>query len=186
MHPYSKERLRTPSSSDSSTSLDLAYITPRLLVLSRPRIAAEAADAKQRHRDPPAAVVAHLAAAHGLANVAMLSLLEAHEPGAEWGAAGVFGLALSQPMADHAAPPAAAVRSAVAAIQRWLADSPAHVVAMHCRAGRGRSGVVAAAYLRASTGASAAAALAVVAAKRGQAVRHRAQQQVVESLSFVT
>src|SRR5690606_11288525 len=49
---------------------------------------------------------------------------------------------------DHHAPPLDLLIQIVASIDNWLHASPEHVAVVHCKGGKGRTGVVIACYLR--------------------------------------
>lgn len=51
------------------------------------------------------------------------------------------------PWPDHEAPPFQLILSAVASIHQYLEDSPSNVAVLHCKMGKGRSGLIAVAYL---------------------------------------
>ncbi|KAF8189335.1 protein-tyrosine phosphatase-like protein [Pholiota molesta] len=51
------------------------------------------------------------------------------------------------PFPDHHAPPLAIMPLAVREMQAWLSGSPDRVAVLHCKAGKGRSGTMACAYL---------------------------------------
>ncbi|XP_073230713.1 tensin-3-like isoform X8 [Porites lutea] len=48
---------------------------------------------------------------------------------------------------DHLAPPLERLCSIIKSIDSWLKSDPAHVVVVHCKGGKGRTGVVIAAYM---------------------------------------
>jgi atypical dual specificity phosphatase len=94
--------------------------------------------------DPAAdAVGADLQALRVLGVGALLSLTEEALPLGAVEAAGLVGLHL--PVPDFTAPSPDQLRAALAFIDRQRADGTA--VAVHCRAGQGRTGTVLAAYL---------------------------------------
>ncbi|EJT99350.1 hypothetical protein DACRYDRAFT_118087 [Dacryopinax primogenitus] len=59
-----------------------------------------------------------------------------------------FGGRVSRyPFPDHHAPPLALLALAVREMQAWLLGDPDRVIVVHCKAGKGRSGTIACAYL---------------------------------------
>lgn len=82
------------------------------------------------------------------------------EAGAAYDPARFGGAVASFRFADHNPPPLALLTAACGDVDAWLAADERNVVAVHCKAGKGRTGVVIAAYLlRAGLAASAGEAL---------------------------
>eukprot|EP01102_Stenamoeba_stenopodia_P016436 TRINITY_DN5749_c1_g1_i1.p1 TRINITY_DN5749_c1_g1~~TRINITY_DN5749_c1_g1_i1.p1 ORF type:complete len:434 (-),score=98.64 TRINITY_DN5749_c1_g1_i1:68-1204(-) len=117
--------------------LDLAYVTPRLIVMSVPAVNLESFyrnDLKEvarffntRHRD------------HYL----IFNMCEEREYPTDK----FDGRVIRYPIADHNVPSLSVILQFINAVQKWYYDHPANVVAVHCRGGKGRSGTMVCAWL---------------------------------------
>eukprot|EP00727_Mastigamoeba_balamuthi_P007032 m51a1_g295 putative phosphatidylinositol- -trisphosphate 3- (310) ;mRNA; f:356248-357541 len=119
--------------------LDAAYITPRIIAMAcptpgGPTVAWRSNDA--------AALAAALAARHGPACAVYDLTLDSAYAGALWA-----GPVRRRGFSDHTAPPLALLVALVDEIRGFLDEDAARVVAVHCRAGKGRTGAVVAACL---------------------------------------
>ena len=119
--------------------LDLTYITPRIIALGAP---SEGSDAL--FRNPLAEVQRFLESRH--AGKYWLFDLRA-EAGVHYDAAKFGGRVSRHGFFDHNPAPLATIAAAVADMHRWLSADPANVAAVHCKAGKGRTGLIVSAYL---------------------------------------
>jgi hypothetical protein len=118
--------------------LDLAYITARLIGMAYPSEGSEAL-----YRNPISEVRRLLDARHGTGNYKVFNLCSERC----YDAAHFGGRVERFPFDDHAPPPLQLLLDACTAIHAWLQADAAHIAAVHCKAGKGRTGVVTAAYL---------------------------------------
>lgn len=125
----------------STATLDLAYITPRLIVAAGPTDTST----KAVFRDNIAHVVAHLDKAHGRGNWHVWNL-RGEGPGYAFNA--VVGPHCSyRPFPDHQVPTLELMDQVVGEIHSFLTKSPYHVALIHCKEGKGRSGTVCCGFL---------------------------------------
>ncbi|GLC33518.1 hypothetical protein PLESTB_000083700 [Pleodorina starrii] len=117
--------------------LDLSYITPRIIAMGFP------CDGVSRlYRNPLGDVVRLLEERHaGRYKVYNLCVERGYDPR-------VFqGRVMRVPMYDGQAPPLHLMLDVCRDAAAWLAADPNHVVALHCKAGKGRTGAVVCALL---------------------------------------
>eukprot|EP00039_Didymoeca_costata_P019082 m.336157 g.336157 ORF g.336157 m.336157 type:complete len:641 (-) comp17773_c0_seq1:1032-2954(-) len=121
---------------DGSFELDLTYITPRIIAMSFPASGLEAT-----YRNNVADVAAMLTEKHGdhfmIINVAEKS----------YESAGMQYQVLDFGWPDHMAPPLERLCGCVQAMDGWNRMDEKNVVVVHCKGGKGRTGVVIAAYM---------------------------------------
>lgn len=118
--------------------LDLSYITDRLIAMGYPSVGLEAC-----YRNPAPVVRSFLARRHG-GRVRVWNLCSEREY------TGIFGPDTEVERfawPDHTAPPAALLLPACESMDAWLRSHPANVAVVHCKAGKGRTGVLVSAYL---------------------------------------
>jgi hypothetical protein len=117
--------------------LDLTYVTDRLLAMGFPSEGAEGL-----YRNPLHEVQRFFAERHaGRFMIMNLCSERAYDRA-------LFGGAVQRwPFDDHNPPPLDLIPRFCAAVDAWLAADPRNVVAVHCKAGKGRTGLLCAAYL---------------------------------------
>ncbi|GLI59934.1 hypothetical protein VaNZ11_001982 [Volvox africanus] len=117
--------------------LDLSYITPRIIAMGFP-----CDGISSLYRNPVNDVVRLLEARHtGAYKVYNLCVERGYDPR-------VFkGRVMRVPMYDGQAPPLHVILEVCRDAVAWLAADPAHVVVVHCKAGKGRTGAVVCALL---------------------------------------
>ena len=119
--------------------LDLTYITPRLIALGLPASGLEAL-----YRNPLADVRAFLDAKHA-SHYAMVNLCNERDyADADWPAAACV---MRFPYADHHTCCMSALHAFCERLDAFLAADERRIAAVHCKAGKGRTGVMIAAYL---------------------------------------
>ena len=159
--------------------MDLSYVTPRIVALAGP--APPGAPPSTPPRDSLADVAAFFEARHG-GHYAVFNV--AAEPERAYDAALFGGDVRCFSIEEHEAPPLALLVAFCDAASAFLAQDERNVVAVHCRAGTGRTGVLVSALLLHSGAAeSAADALQAFAAARtldGRAVTLPSQRRYVE------
>ncbi|KAF9226378.1 hypothetical protein BS17DRAFT_777148 [Gyrodon lividus] len=119
--------------------LDLAYVTDQIIVMGFPAVGVESIY-RNRRED----VQRFLSARHGsdfwVFNFCPLTENAYHES--------VFqGRVSRYPFPDHHVPPFSFLSLVTREIHTWLSGSKARVAVLHCKAGKGRSGTLACAYL---------------------------------------
>jgi hypothetical protein len=164
-----RRRLRLPNGS----SLDVSYITPRLLAMSFPASRVEAL-----YRNEIGSVARFLEAAHG-AHFLVVNLSErAYDYS-------LFGHRVVEcGFADHHTAPLGVLIDICRATDAWLAGGAERVVVVHCLAGKGRTGVACASYLVYS-GAVAGEAAGVGGARRWGAADGGAAGDTVRGRAFL-
>ncbi|GIM07182.1 hypothetical protein Vretimale_11266 [Volvox reticuliferus] len=117
--------------------LDMSYITPRIIAMGFP-----CDGVSSFYRNPVDNVVRLLEARHtGVYKVYNLCVERGYDPR-------VFkGRVMRVPMYDGQAPPLHLILEVCRDAVAWLAADSAHVVAVHCKAGKGRTGAVVCALL---------------------------------------
>lgn len=121
---------------DGKFDLDLSYITPQIIAMGLP-----AQGFSSLFRNPLSSVASMLSQYHG-ESFMLLNLTEdsySHGPFKDQ--------VLDIGWEDHHAPPIHALAKAVVAAALWISLKPGNVVAVHCKAGKGRTGTVIAALL---------------------------------------
>ncbi|KAH3746139.1 protein tyrosine phosphatase [Pelomyxa schiedti] len=117
--------------------LDLSYITPRIIAMGYPATGFEAA-----LRNPYTEVLRFLNQAHGTHyKVYNLCSERSYPPSMFYNRVGIF------PFSDHGAPPFELMEMFCKDCDAWLNEDPANIVAVHCKAGKGRTGVMICCYL---------------------------------------
>jgi len=124
---------------DEGFDLDLTYITDRIIALGAPSEGSEAA-----YRNPLSEVQRFFETRH--AGHYKLYDLRA-EKGAMYDADKFGGRVVKYGFFDHNPAPLKTIRDCVEDLHEWLSADEANVVAVHCKAGKGRTGLIIAAYL---------------------------------------
>ncbi len=119
--------------------LDLTYILPRVIALGLPSSSFES-----WYRNPLSEVRSFMDGQHG-GRYAMVNLCDERDYlDADWpGAARV----MRYPFADHHAPALRALDAFCERAHAFMEGDPANVLAVHCKAGKGRTGVMVCAFL---------------------------------------
>ncbi|KAI7756502.1 hypothetical protein M8C21_014491 [Ambrosia artemisiifolia] len=135
--------------------LDMSYITPRILAMSFP-----AERVKAIYRNPMWQVKNVLEMKHhGHYKVYNLCIEEDYDPSHFDGRVERF------PFDDNHVPPLPLVKELCESVHSWLSSDPKNIVAIHCMAGKGRTGLMVCSYL-VYTGMLGEEALQVYADKR--------------------
>ena len=142
-----------------SFDLDLTYVTERVIAMGYPSESVEAA-----FRNPYKEVFRFLETRHrGHYKVYNLCCERGYEPSKFHGRVSIH------PFADHNAPPIELIEEFCEDVDDWLKADPSNVAVVHCKAGKGRTGLMICAYLLYSAPQSfptAASALAFYATAR--------------------
>lgn len=169
---------------DGRFDLDLTYITPRCIAMGLP---AEGLESLARNRADEVAAFLHKY--HGKGNTLVVNLSER-----EYDYSLFENNVLEAGFPDHHAPPLYTVWHAVRSMARWLAADPKHIVAVHCKAGKGRTGLVVACFLIFSGAVYDAktppqeladTALRLFLETRGQGVKYPSQTRVVRYFATI-
>lgn len=117
--------------------LDLTYITPRIIAMGFPSSGGE-----RLYRNPLPQVQRFFEKRHpGHFRLYNLCSERAYDP------CEFDGNVVRFPFDDHNPPPLALIPAMCQDIQDWLDEHPENVVAIHCKAGKGRTGLMISAYL---------------------------------------
>lgn len=130
--------------SDDEFDLDLTYITPQVIAMSFPAKGAEAL-----YRNPAADVERMLQKYHPDGYIVVNLSWKSYERGDGEEAVPFFGRSMSCGCLDHHAMPLQPLMQLVKNLDVWLFGSgaPKSAVAVHCIAGKGRTGMVICAFL---------------------------------------
>eukprot|EP00949_MAST-11_sp_MAST-11-sp1_P004413 g4413.t1 len=135
--------------------LDLSYITPRIIAMGFP-----ASGTEGLYRNSIRSVASFLATRHGT-DYLVFNVSERKYDAAP------FANQMDMGFPDHHAPPLNVLWAICKTLKSWLDSSPSHVAAIHCKAGKGRTGVIIACFLMYSgAAASAEEALSIFAERR--------------------
>ncbi|KLO17639.1 hypothetical protein SCHPADRAFT_867729 [Schizopora paradoxa] len=119
--------------------LDLVYVTDHLIVMGYPASGAEGI--YRNRRDDAKKFLEHR---HGK-DFWIFNFCPTSEN--SYPSSFFEGRVSRYPFPDHHAPPLAILPLAAREIRQWLSGSPERVAVLHCKAGKGRSGTLACAYL---------------------------------------
>ncbi|ODV68030.1 phosphatases II [Hyphopichia burtonii NRRL Y-1933] len=119
--------------------LDLAYITPELIVSSGPVNSYY----KLFYRYPIHDFVKFLHFRHG----ERWCVWDFRGEGAGYSDSDLSGHVRHHPFPDHQAPTIQIIKKSVQEIDEWLKAHEGNIAVLHCKAGKGRSGTIACAYL---------------------------------------
>lgn len=119
--------------------LDLAYVTDQVIVMGYPASGIESL--YRNRREDAKRFLEHR---HGK-NFWVFNFCPVNEN--TYPSSVVDGRVSRYPFPDHHAPPLAIMPLIAREIRAWLEGSPERVVVLHCKAGKGRSGTMACAYL---------------------------------------
>ncbi|KAJ3069322.1 hypothetical protein HDU98_007633 [Podochytrium sp. JEL0797] len=122
------------------TDLDLAYMTPTLIAMGFPSVTLP----KRIYRNSMDHASKFLTAKH-TSHYRVYNLCS--EPGFSYSPSAFDSNWVCYPFDDHAPPPFALLLAILSDIHTWLSSHPENVAAVHCKAGKGRTGVVCCAYL---------------------------------------
>lgn len=120
--------------------LDLTYVTPRIVALGLPAVGV----LESKYRNPLSEVRAFLDRFHGAGGYALCNLCDERDyPNEVWPDARIMRF----PFPDHHPPCMAALARFVERAAAYLAASDSSLLAVHCKAGKGRTGVMVCALL---------------------------------------
>lgn len=114
--------------------LDLAYITPRIIVHGFP-----ASGIEHLYRNPRYEIRRYLDQYHP-ENYKVFNFC--CEPGRGYSPDVYYGRVERYPFKDHNTPPLETMAAFANSAKQWLEDDVNHVVNMHCKAGKGRAGLM--------------------------------------------
>ena len=120
--------------------LDLSYITEQLIAMGYPCTGAETV-----YRNPASKVAAFMATYHRDTCKVFNLCIERSYPASQIRLPD--DLVETYGTRDHNAMPLFSLLPLLRSMALWLDRSPAHVAAVHCKAGKGRTGMVICAYL---------------------------------------
>ena len=124
--------------SENGFNLDLSYVTDRIIAMGYPSTGTESC-----YRNPMSETKRFMEQIHGLPHVKVYNLCcEREYPSEHFG-----GRVEIYPFPDHNAPPFEMIRPMCLSVEKWLDEHPKNVVAIHCKAGKGRTGVMVCALL---------------------------------------
>jgi phosphatidylinositol-3,4,5-trisphosphate 3-phosphatase/dual-specificity protein phosphatase PTEN len=115
--------------------LDLTYLTDRIIVMGFPAVGIE-----HMYRNPRAELKRFLDKNHG-ENYKVFNFC--CEAGRGYPSSAFDGRAERYPFLDHGCPYLQTMTNFCDSAARWLHGDPDHVVALHCKAGKGRAGLMA-------------------------------------------
>lgn len=141
--------------------LDLTYITDRFIAMGYPCSGCESL-----YRNSLSDVVRFFEQRHA-GGYRIYNLCAEPKYANGYTAADFDGRVEHFPFVDHGPPPLQYLRQFCESAERWLEASDTNVVAVHCKAGKGRTGVFVCAYLMHSLGLSADAAIERYLEQRG-------------------
>mmetsp|Transcript_41015 Transcript_41015/g.117866 ORF Transcript_41015/g.117866 Transcript_41015/m.117866 type:complete len:403 (-) Transcript_41015:216-1424(-) len=122
---------------DGVFDLDLAYVTPRVIAMGYPSVGLEVA-----YRNPATEVRRFLESRHQ-GHYKVFNLCSERDEDMS----SVFGRVEYFPFCDHHPCPLDLLTPFCQTVHKYLAEDPENVVAIHCKAGKGRTGLVISAYL---------------------------------------
>lgn len=162
-------------------TLDLAYVTPQLIVCSGP----VSSYYKSFYRYPVSDLVKFLDHYHGK-DGAKWHIWNFRGEGPGYHDDEVAGRVSHFPFPDHQPPSLDILIHAVMEMKEFLQKSPDHVAVLHCKAGKGRAGTMCCAYMMAeSEGLSLQESIDILTEKRmrefaGESVSIRSQKRYLE------
>jgi phosphatidylinositol-3,4,5-trisphosphate 3-phosphatase/dual-specificity protein phosphatase PTEN len=123
---------------DAGFDLDLTYITPRLIAMGFPSEGMEAA-----YRNPLSEVQRFFDTRHPGGRVKVYNLCSERAYSVE----AAFPNTERWPFDDHNPPDLASIQPFCESLDAWLLADAANVAAIHCKAGKGRTGLMVSCYL---------------------------------------
>jgi protein-tyrosine phosphatase len=160
-----RQLIASPRAKHPESNLDLCYVTPFIIATSGP----SGTYPQRAYRNPLDQLVKFLDEKHG----ENWCIWEFRAEGTGYPDSEVYGRVRHYPWPDHHPPPFAVVPLAMAGMRKWLREGEGleveekggrggnpRVVVVHCKAGKGRSGIMACSYLISECGWKADEALA--------------------------